>query len=297
MYNKENDYNNFNEQTNLNGYETLNKPKNEDDCPNNEINGQIINKSIKEKEIKIVLNESDKTRETNQEKEKEKEKENPNNFNQIKENQGNNLIIVEENIQDKNNEVKKNSKLGRKKKDSNESGKHTKYSTDNIFKKIKSCVLEFLYPLINKKIVNVYDGNIGHGIFKKILLKIKQDQILNSKDDDIFMKKEIKDILSDDISNRFSNHLKEHNKQLIEQLLNEEDEEKRNIFKGIFELTFIDCLEHFRGTKYFSQLQGLETLNQYCKKFENDEDYLKLFKYYVNNFENEILRKRKKNAS
>jgi hypothetical protein len=290
MYNKENDYNNFNEQTNLNGYETLNKPKNEDDCPNNEINGQIINKSIKEKEIKIVLNESDKTRESNQ----EKEKENPNNLNQIKEN---NLLIVEENNQEQtpiNNKGNKKSKLGRKKKGSNEVRKHTKYSSDNIFKKIKSCVLEILYPLINKKIVIVYNGNIGQGIFKKILLKIKQDQILNSKDDDIFMKKEIKDILSEDISNRFSNHLKQHNKNLIEQLLNEEDEEKRNIFKEIFGLTFIDCLEHFRGTKYFSQLQGLETLNKYCKKFENDEDYLKLFKHYVYNFEKEVLRKRKK---
>ena len=294
MYNKENDYNNFNEQSNLNGYETLNKPKNEDDCPNNEINGQIINKSIKEKEIKIILNESDKTRETNQEKEKEKEKENPNNFNQIKEN---NLLIIEENTQKQNEKDKKKSKLGRKKKNSNEIRKHTKYSTDNIFKKIKSSILELLYPHFNKKIVNVYNGNIGHGIFKKILLKIKQDQILNSKDDDIFMNKKIKEILSDDISNRFSNHLKEHNKILIEQLLNEVDEEKRKIFQNIFELTFIDCLEHFRGTKYFSQLQGLETLNEYCKKFENDEDYLKLFKHYVNNFENEILRKRKKSSS
>ena len=289
---KENDYNNYNEQTNLNGYETLNKPKNEDDCPNNELNGQIINKSIKEKETKIILNESDKTRESN--KEKEKEKEIPNIFDQTKEN---NLLIVEENNQEHNNEGKKKSKLGRKKKDSNEDRKHTKYSTDNIFKKIKSCVLEVLYPLINKKILHLYNGNIGHGIFRKILLKIKQDQILNSKDDDIFMFKKIKDILSDDISNRFSNHLKEHNKNLIEQLLNEEDEEKRNIFKNIFELTNIDCLEHFRGTKYFSQLQGLETLNKYCKKFENDEDYLKLFKYYVNNFEKEILRKRKKSSS
>ncbi len=296
MYNKENDYNNFNEQGNLNGYETLNKPKNEDDCPNNEINGQIINKSIKEKEIKIILNESDKTRETNQEKEKEKEKEkeNPNNFNQIKEN---NLLIVEENTQKQNEKDKKKSKLGRKKKNSNEVRKHTKYSTDNIFKKIKSSILELLYPHINKKIVNVYNGNIGHGIFKKILLKIKQDQILNSKDDDIFMNKKIKEILSDEISNRFSNHLKDHNKNLIELLLNEEDEEKRKIFQNLFELTFIDCLEHFRGTKYFSQLQGLETFNEYCKKFENDEDYLKLFRHYVNNFENEILRKRKKSSS
>ena len=287
---KENNYNIINEQTSLNGYETLDKPKNEDDCPNNELNGQIINKSIKEKETKIILNESDKTRESN----KEKEKEIPNIFNQTKEN---NLLIVEENNQDQNNEDKKKPKLGRKLKYSNESRKHTKYSTDNIFKKIKSCGLEVLYPLINKKILNVYNGNIGHGIFRKILLKIKQDQILNSKDDDIFMYKKIKDILSEDISNRFSNHLKEHNKKLIEQLLNEEDEEKRNIFKNIFELTFIDCLEHFRGTKYFSQLQGLETLNNYCKKFEDDEDYLKLFKYYVNNFENEILKKRKKSSS
>ena len=289
MYNKENDYNNFNEQGNLNGYETLNKPKNEDDCPNNEINGQIINKSIKEKEIKIILDESDKTRETNQEKEKEKEKE--------KENTNNDLLIVEENTEKQNEKDKKKSHLGRKKKDSYEARKHTKYCTDNIFKKIKSSILELLYPYYNKKILNAYNGNIGHGIFKKILLKIKQDQILNSKDDDIFMNKKIKEILSDDISNRFSNHLKEHNKNLIEQLLNEEDEEKRKIFQNLFELTFIDCLEHFRGTKYFSQLQGLETLNEYCKKFENDEDYLKLFRHYVNNFENEILRKRKKSSS
>ena len=285
--NKE-DYNNFNGPAPLIGFETLNKPKNEDDCPNKIINGQIINKSTKENQTKIILNELAKTSDTN----KEKEKDITININQIKDN---NLIIpYGENLQEENKKDKKKSILGRKKKDSNENRKHTKYSTDNIFKKIKACVLELLYPVINKKILHVYNGRIGHGIFKKILLKIKQEQILNSKDDYIFMKKEIKEILSDDITNRFSNHPKEHNKRLIKELLNDEDEEIRNIFKNIFELTFLDCLEHFRGTKYFNQLEGLESLDKYCEKFGDDEDYIKLFKHYVNNFEKEIERKRKK---
>ena len=220
---KENNFNDFNGQIPLNEFETFNKLKNEDDCPN-KINSQIINKSNEEKETEIILNELPKTRESNQDREIQK------NFNQIKEN----LSIVLENLQEQNNNVIKKpiSKRGRKKNNSNDKGKHTKYSTDNIFKKIKASVLESLYPVINKTIIHVYNGNIGQGIFKKVILKIKQDQILNSKYDHIFMNKMIKDILSDDISNKFSNHLKENNKRLIEELLNEEDEEKRAIFKN-----------------------------------------------------------------
>ena len=284
---KGNNINDFNGQIPFNGYETFNKPKNEDDCPNNEITNQIINKSNEGKETKIILNELPKTRESNQ------EKEITNNLKQIKEN---NLLVVEENLKEQNNkEIKKSkSKLGRKKNNSSEKGKHTKYSTDNIFKKIKASVLDSLYPVINRNINHVYNGNIGQGIFKKVLLKIKQDQILNSKNDHFFINKMIKDILSDDISNRFSNYPSDHNKRLIEELLNEEDEEKRTIFKKLLELTFNDVLKHFRGTQYFIELKGLDNLNKVCEKFGNDEDYLKLFKHYVFNFEKEIERKRKK---
>ena len=45
--------------------------------------------------------------------------------------------------------------------------------------------------------------------------------------------------------------------RLIKSLLNEKDEKKKNIFMKIFELTFLECLEHFRGTKYIKELNNM----------------------------------------
>ena len=156
--------------------------------------------------------------------------------------------------------------LGRKRKNSNKKGIHNKYSEDNIIRKIKSNLLKILLKFINNFIYKEYEGNIGKGIFQKKLLKMNQKQILDSKDNKNFLVKNLGLIFSNDISGKYSSGELEFNKNLIKELLNEYDEKKRKKFTNLFDLTFLDCLLHFRGDKKIELLQGLETLEDICKK-------------------------------
>ena len=182
--------------------------------------------------------------------------------------------------------------LGRKKKNSSEKGKHNKYSEDNIIRKCKSFLLNVLSSFINNFIYKIFNGNIGLGTNIKQLLKLNQKQIVDAKHNKQFLDKKLKDIFSEDISKNCSCYPLEHNKNLINNLLNEKDQEKRIKFKNLFELTFLDCLKHFRGSNNINILQGLQSLDDIYKKFGDDEEYSNLFIYYIKNFENVILRKR-----
>ena len=189
-------------------------------------------------------------------------------------------------------EANKKSLLGRKKKGSNETGNHNKYSEDNVIKKIKAHLLTILYKFINDVIKKVYNGNIGHRIFQKQLLKINQNQVIVSKNNKQFLNKTLKDIFSEDISTKYSTYSLSHNKELIKNLLNETDEEKRIKLNKLFNLTFIECLRHFRGSEFIEELRGLDSLESVLKKFENDKDYLDEFNGYCFKFE-EVIQKKK----
>jgi arginyl-tRNA--protein-N-Asp/Glu arginylyltransferase len=127
---------------------------------------------------------------------------------------------------------------------------------------------------------------------------MNQNQILILKYDKEFINKKLSDILSNNISSKYTCYRPEHNKLLIEELLNESDIEKRKIFENIFSATFLDCLKHIRGEINIKEFDGLDSLEKICEKFEDDNDYLKLFKYYALNFENIIMNKknRKRNT-
>jgi len=195
----------------------------------------------------------------------------------------------EENINNnkdlKNNKSNKNL-LGKKKKK-----KHSKYSMDNIIIKIKSYFLIYLHNFINKLINNGYNDNIGHEILQKQLLKIDNKKF-SSKDDKQLLNKTLEIIFSENISGKYKQYNKEHNKILIKKLLKEEDEEKRECFKKLFNLTFVECLKHLRGSKIIKELIGLETLDIFLNLFEDDKDYQENVKYCINNFEEIIGKKR-----
>ena len=75
-----------------------------------------------------------------------------------------------------------------------------------------------------------------------------------------------------------------------------DDKEERNklIFYRIFNLTFVECLEHFRGSKKIEVLEGINNLEDYIKERNIDEDkeYCNLFKYFTNNLEKIIMEKK-----
>ena len=201
--------------------------------------------------------------------------------------------IIENNPED--NKEKK--KRGRKRKMTKEVGEHNKYSEDNIIRKIKSKLLNYLTIFINSLINEKYNGNIGQGKFIKEILKINQEQIINNKFNKILINKTLKDIFSQNISGRFSTFDSDHNKKLIELLLNEVDEKKKIEFQNLFSLTFMECLNHFSGIKSLPILKGMKLLKDLCKKFEDDQTYVNLLKYNVLNFEKIIMDKKSRNRS
>ena len=195
---------------------------------------------------------------------------------------------VKENILSKR-PFKDKKNIGRKKKEYKGIGDHTKFSDDNIIKKVKNAILQIIRILINQKIQTIYEYKDEKNIKEKKLFKLKQDETTGPKTDYIkdFLEKTIGVIFSGDISSKISLYPLTHNKNLIESLINDNDETKRNIFIKIFNLTFSDCLNHFRGSKRVEELEGMNNLDDYLKeqKNNNDEEYCTLFKYFVDNFE------------
>ena len=192
------------------------------------------------------------------------------------------------------NEKKKKSLLGRKRKGYSGKSSHSRYSDDNLRRKSKHLVLDNIFKLLNEKIEEKYNGNIGHGIFVKKLFVINQKQISDAsiQSNKDFLNKPLGEIFSVDISSKYTIYNPNHNKLLIKELTNEEDEDKKNYFKKLFSITFVDCLRHFRGTQKKEELEGMKGFNDIKSKYEDGTDYLKSLEYYIMNYE-EILNKRR----
>jgi len=71
--------------------------------------------------------------------------------------------------------------LGRKRKLDEGLGEHNKFSDDNILRKCKHVVLNSILSFINKKIKIVYSNEDKMILKEKRLLKLKQNQSINSK--------------------------------------------------------------------------------------------------------------------
>ena len=188
-------------------------------------------------------------------------------------------------------------KRGRKIKGSG-SGEHNKYSDDNLRRKVKHLVLKNTFDFINDKISSIYNQKVDRGIKSIKLLTIKQDQISNATIlfNKKFLNKKIGDIFSVDISTRYTNFLNDHNKNLINSLLNEEDENKREYFTGLFSLKFIDCLKQFRGSDNYYYLNGMTTFDEIKHEFENDKDYLDDLTKYIFNYERILANKNERTS-
>ena len=199
-----------------------------------------------------------------------------------------------------NNLNKEKKKCGRKRKRENESNnEHNKFSDDNIRRKCKHMIIKNLLKFINLKISKLYNGKIGHGVFKKELKTLNQSQISDASVNfnKNFLNKSLCDIFSENISGRFTIIPLNFNQKLIEKLKNEQDEDKKTYFNKLFSLTFYDALRHFRGEIKISELEGLECFNEEKNKIlskydEDGEDYVPIINFYLNNFEEIINNKR-----
>ena len=185
--------------------------------------------------------------------------------------------------------------LNNKRNDNNkkQSSKHTKYSYDNLKRECKHLVIENVMKFINNKIYEVYEGNINNGLLKKKLLKLNQAQKINAdvEFNKIFLNKTLKDILSQNITKQITLYEPDHNKKVIDKIIIE----KQDIFEKIFNLTFIQCLDHFIENKKIEELNGLtlysELKEEIINKYENDgESYYENLKLFLKQFQNKINR-------
>ena len=207
------------------------------------------------------------------------------------------LILIErEDIKEEEKEetIGEKKLLGRKRKDSLTEGKHNKFSHDNMNRKIKCLILHFVYLFINCKISELYKNEPGYIKEKYELKKIEQSQVVNSniRFNQNFLNETLEHIFSVNISHRYKKYDLEHNKNLINRLLNDKNIKRRQIFHNLFAKTFLECLEHFRGTKNIHELEGIKTFDKIKGKYEDDPDYLASLEYKLKIYE-DIVRNQK----
>ena len=180
-------------------------------------------------------------------------------------------------------------KLGRKRKSDNSKRVHNKYSDDNIIRKCKHLVLNSVMEFINEKLKLIYNQNK----LKKKLLSFDKTQKADASVDynKNFLTKKLREIFSEKISTKFTNFVPENNKLIIERLTNEEENNKI-YFNKLFNLTFLQCLNHYIGANYIKELDGMKCFNDDKNKIDDKDGYVDILKYYLNNFEERIMGKK-----
>ena len=182
-----------------------------------------------------------------------------------------------------------NRKRGRKcQKINTDEKEHNKYSNDNVLRKIKYLNIKSLREHINNQIVkrNISSPKIRATIHDQI----KNTNVLFNIQ---FLDKTVEKIFSEKLSSKCRNYSPEHNKKVICNLINTGKEEDKNYFKKIFNLKFIDCLNHFRNKEQIEELNGMALIDDIIKDFK-DKDYIDVVKEFINGYEDYINNRKQK---
>ena len=181
-------------------------------------------------------------------------------------------------------------KTGRKPKDSNSKSYHTKYSHDNISRKIKVKFFQKFMKYVNGKIETKYNG-----IIQKLLpLKGEISQNNTIKFNTQFLNTKLKDIFSNtEFNGKFSSYGENYNKNVIDAIYNNNIKE----LIEIFELTFLEMFNIFKNTNdtKFNDFERLNKVVEEIKLKEKDNYYAELFQSVAMNFENYYLNKTARN--
>jgi hypothetical protein len=225
-----------------------------------------------------------------------------NNIDLIKQNNNKLSNIKEENNQKKNvnvvattkikisKESKTNNvpkKLGRKRKNSDSEGDHTKYSFDNKVRKSKRLFKDDLLEFINSKIkesnFTFYINGKEYKDDKVELLNINNQQIVNNNINfnRALFGKSIGEFYNIDISGDYNNYPKDFNAQLISKVYRSQNGE---IVRKIFNQSYLKCLKYYRMDKDvfcksdYQFLSGLEkgflNLPTLLAKEGHDQQYI-----------------------
>lgn len=146
---------------------------------------------------------------------------------------------------------------GRKKREDLPERKHNKKSADNIIKKIKGIILEYLLVFVNEIINN--KNKLKSLDYKKNVDKIKKDEDLK------LLETSVKDYLSQDISSKYFKTPIDWNKELINSILNEQKDSE--VINFVFNMKIKDWIELFTLKKSIYDFESLSNIG--CKEIEN----------------------------
>ena len=204
-------------------------------------------------------------------------------------------------------ELKEFKLLGQKR----ESENHTKFAFDNLVRKIKSKLVSAILIILNKSLQKEEKTEIKTtlketqkqkkgDIKSECFLKPEQSIMLDTKvkyNLDL-LKMTLREIFSKNVSEKVKNYSKEHqldyNKNFIEKIKDDERKEKTN---AILDMTFLQCMEHYRGSKRYGVLSGLES--EYEKDIEqmsDDVEYMENFIEHLKYFEVLYANKKSRNS-
>ena len=147
-------------------------------------------------------------------------------------------------------------------------GKHTKYSLDNIIRKVKSRFINSALNYINTQFKNK----------NRKLLKIicNQSKEINRNKNILWLKNTMKNVFYEDISNKANNTNKNYNRELIDIIYKEKDEEK---VIELLNLTVGEFMKLYCSKNKINDMKQLdEVIKELKKEGESDINYLKCAK-------------------
>ena len=172
----------------------------------------------------------------------------------------NNLFSYNSNIKTNYPNYSQNNLLNGENNDTNMESSHLiedtkksrrKYSPDCLRKKLKRLVLKYAFIFIKGKIKFKYDDlkKIGSGQIKNISIEFEKE----------FLYKTLGEIFSDPISNKHTTiqNKENFNKDKIDRLRKKDPE-----LEKIFDVKFIQCLNHFMGIKKLDELNGMKIFDE-----------------------------------
>ena len=170
-------------------------------------------------------------------------------------------------------------------------------SDDHIIKKIRIMILNAIFKFVNEKIKTLFNDNIGKSICTKQFISISRTYYLshsNVEFDKIFIHTKLKEILSWKISRKYTVYLDNHNKMLVQYLINEEKNGK--YFQELFELSFLDCLDHICDKRNNELFNGLDKIDEIITNEGNllNEDEKEIYKYYIIHYETAVNNKKRR---
>ena len=196
--------------------------------------------------------------------------------NVIKNKVKNEKFINKKRERSKNNcEISNKKKCGRKFKESDDIGEHTKNCDDNMISKIKTCIINAILVLLNNSFIYI-DFNNTSSIDRKFLKIVPNIYTISRKDKNIeLLGLTIKDLLNNDISSKNSAIRKDHNKEVIKKIYNEQ---KETDIINILNLTFGEFLNFFRGKVSDELNKKLSIIKNIKGKFMNMTNFLEKIK-------------------